>query len=291
MFELFRDNVGLFTCVALFFGLLVGSFLNVVIYRLPKMLENTWNHQCQIQLNLIEEETPPPVFNLVVPHSACPNCQAPIRPWQNIPIVSYIFLKGACAKCGTHISIRYPLVELLTGILFAMVAWKFGVGLPALGGMLFSAFLVSMIFIDADTQLLPDNLTLPLLWFGLALSLFETYISVKEAVIGAMVGYLFLWIIFWLFKILTKKEGMGYGDFKLLAALGAWLGVAPLLVVILLSAILGFFYYGLIIMTSKQKTEHKNIPFAFGPSLACAGWIAFMYGKNILSWLYPNVQF
>ncbi len=287
MVYIFQDNAVLFLCVVFILGLLVGSFLNVVIYRLPVIMENTWNHQCKIQLAITrEEEELPQKFNLVVPPSACPKCHEHVRAWQNIPVLSYLCLRGKCFYCKTPISIRYPLVELLTGLLFLAVAWHFGAGLQTLFGLGFTALLVGMAFIDADTQLLPDNLTLPLLWLGLLASLFGrgVFVSPEQAIVGAIIGYLSLWSVYWLFKLITHKEGMGYGDFKLLAALGAWLGAAPLLVVIILSAIAGLIFA----LISRLK---KGQPMPFGPYLACAGWITFLYGTDILAWMYPGVQF
>lgn len=279
--QLFLELPWAFVVVSLFFGLLVGSFLNVVIYRIPKILENSWNHQCKIQLNLEPEDTPQPVYNLVTPASNCTSCGVMIKPWQNIPIISYLCLGGKCSKCKAHISLRYPVVELLTGLLFAAVAWRFGFGSQALAGMVLTAFLIAMTFIDADTQLLPDNLTLPLLWLGLALSLKGTYIPVADAVIGAMIGYLSLWSIYWIFKLLTGKEGMGYGDFKLLAALGAWLGALNLPVVILLSSVVGL-VFAIVMRFNAKLAKGQAMP--FGPYLACAGWLAFMFGNEIVAW-------
>lgn len=279
--QVFLEQPWIFVGVSLFFGLLVGSFLNVVIFRIPKMLENTWNHQCKTQLNLQPEDTPQPIYNLITPASNCTQCGAAIKPWQNIPVISYICLGGKCSKCKTHISLRYPIVELLTGLLFAAVAWRFGVGLPAFAGMVLTAFLVAMTFIDADTQLLPDCLTFPLLWLGLALSLKSVYIPVSEAVVGAMIGYLALWSVFWIFKLLTGKDGMGYGDFKLLAALGAWLGALNLPVVILLSSVVGLVFAVAMRLNTKLA---KGQAMPFGPYLACAGWLAFMFGNEIVAW-------
>lgn len=279
--QLLLEQSWIFVAVSLFLGLLVGSFLNVVIYRIPKMLECSWNHQCKIQLNLQSEDTPQLVYNLITPASNCTSCGAMIKPWQNIPIISYLCLGGKCSKCKTRISLRYPIVELLTGLLFAAVAWRFGFGSQALAGMVLTAFLISMTFIDADTQLLPDNLTLPLLWLGLVLSLKGIYIPVADAVVGAMIGYLSLWSICWIFKFLTGKEGMGYGDFKLLAALGAWLGALNLPVVILLSSIVGL-VFAIVMRFNAKLAKGQAMP--FGPYLACAGWLAFMFGNEIVAW-------
>ena len=290
MAYLFQSNAVFFVCVVFFLGLLVGSFLNVVIYRLPIMLENMWRAECQAVMAVDAEEGTElsviPKFNLFIPQSACPKCNEPVRAWQNVPVISYLLLRGKCFYCKNPISIRYPLVELLTGILFAVVAWHFGYGLQTLFGVFFTALLVSMAFIDADTQLLPDKLTLPLLWLGLVASIIDSgiFVSPEKAILGAAVGYLSLWSIYWLFKLLTGKEGMGYGDFKLLAALGAWFGPAPLLVVILLSAVTGL-VFAVITRLGKGK------PMPFGPYLACAGWLTFLYGNDILQWMYPGVSF
>ncbi len=308
MAYLFQSNAVFFICVVFFLGLLVGSFLNVVIYRLPIMLDIEWHKGCSVceKLRVIKsqksechdfgcsvcqtlqecEAFSERKFNLFMPRSACPKCNEPVRAWQNIPIFSYLFLRGKCFYCKNPISIRYPLIELLTGVLFAIIAWYFGYGLQTLFGVVFTAMLISMFFIDADTQLLPDKLTLPLLWLGLLASIIGNgvFISPNEAILGAMVGYLSLWSIYWLFKLLTGKEGMGYGDFKLLAALGAWLGVAPLLVVVLFSSITGLIF-AIIIRLGWSK------PLSFGPYLACAGWLTLLYGKDILGWMYPGVSF
>ena len=290
MAYLFQSNAVFFVCVVFFLGLLVGSFLNVVIYRLPIMLENMWRAECQAVMAVDAEEGTElsviPKFNLFIPQSACPKCNEPVRAWQNVPVISYLLLRGKCFYCKNPISIRYPLVELLTGILFAVVAWHFGYGLQTFFGVFFTALLVSMAFIDADTQLLPDKLTLPLLWLGLVASIIDSGIFVppEKAILGAAVGYLSLWSIYWLFKLLTGKEGMGYGDFKLLAALGAWFGPAPLLVVILLSAVTGLVFA---VITRLGKGN----PMPFGPYLACAGWLTFLYGNDILQWMYPGVSF
>ena len=272
-------------------GLLVGSFLNVVIHRLPIMMEREWKAQAEdiLGTNTYEpprfENTRPAVYNLVVPRSACPKCGAMITAWQNIPVVSYLFLRGACANCGTKISIRYPLIELLTGVLSAAVAWKFGVTWYCGAALMLTWALVALSAIDFDHQLLPDDITLPLLWIGLLLSLAPTIpsiglpVSSTDAIIGAAAGYVSLWSVYKLFKALTGKEGMGYGDFKLLAALGAWLGWQMLLVIILLSAFSGAIV-GIALVAFRGRD--RDIPIPFGPYLAVAGWIALMWGDRLI---------
>lgn len=279
-----------FIAAVLVLGLLVGSFLNVVIYRVPVMLEREWRLQCA-QLAATDASPTPPVpalprFNLVVPRSTCPKCQAPITAAQNIPVLSYLFLRGRCASCRTHISVRYPLIEALTGVLSALVAWKFGYGAPALAALVLTWFLIALTFIDVDTQLLPDSMTLPLVWLGVACSAFlqtnpqgALPVSLHDSIIGAMAGYLSLWSIYHLFKLLTGKEGMGYGDFKLLAAIGAFLGWRMLLPTVLGAAAVGA-VVGTVILTMKGKG--RGVPIAFGPFLAASGWIMLMWGRDLL---------
>ncbi len=264
-------------------GLLIGSFLNVVVHRTPVILDRQWRRQCD---ELAGRETPlAPRFNLVVPRSACPACKAPIKAWHNVPVLSWLALRGRCASCKAKISARYPIVELLTGVLSAAVAWKFGAvpaALPALGAALvLTWFLIALTFIDLDTQLLPDALTLPLLWLGLATSVLGyTATGPREAIIGALAGYLSLWSVYHLFRLATGKEGMGYGDFKLLAALGAWLGWQMLLPIILLSAAVGAVTgIALIVLRGRDR----NVPIPFGPFLAAAGWIALMWGPELVN--------
>ncbi|HEY0683891.1 MAG TPA: A24 family peptidase [Steroidobacter sp.] len=270
-------------------GLLVGSFLNVVIHRLPIMMEREWKAQAEEILGANPYDPPRaepvsnPPYNLVVPRSACPKCGAMITALQNVPIVSYVFLRGACANCGAKISIRYPLIELFTGLLSAAVAWKFGVTWYCGAALLLTWALVALSAIDFDHQLLPDQITLPLLWLGLLLSLAPTLptlglpVDTSSSLIGAAAGYLALWSIYHLFKLLTGKEGMGYGDFKLLAALGAWMGWQSLLDIILASACVGS-VVGIALM---MRGRDKNIPIPFGPFLAAAGWIALMWGDRL----------
>jgi len=275
-------------------GLVVGSFLNVVIHRVPIMMERQWREQCaeleQSDLAATLPATSPAAkepFNLVVPRSACPACKAPITALQNIPIVSYVFLRGRCANCGAHISVRYPIVEALTGILCAAVAWKLGFGWPAAAGLVLTWFLVALAFIDIDHQLLPDSLTLPLLWLGLFLSLFAPFpgaapvpVDMRSSIIGAIAGYLSLWTVYHLFRLLTAKEGMGYGDFKLLAALGAWLGWRMLLPTVLIAAAVGAIV-GIALLAARG--QNRSTPIAFGPFLAAAGWLMLMFGQELVT--------
>ena len=268
-------------CLALVLGLLVGSFLNVVIYRVPEGLNRNWRIQAKQVLDLPLEQGEGERFNILMPPSHCPSCKTAIKPWQNIPILSYVLLKGQCKHCHTAISLRYPLVELLTGLVFAICAWKFGVTWTALASIVFSAYLIAMIFIDADTQLLPDQLTLPLMWGGIAFHLAAYLLqadwgltSLVDSLLGAIVGYLSLWSIFQLFKLVTGKEGMGYGDFKLLAALGAWLGIGVLPIIIIMSALVGLIFA--IIMKVA-----KNQPMPFGPYLAISGWLVLIFNQPI----------
>ena len=267
---------------ALFLGLCVGSFLNVVIHRLPKMLERGWQAQCAE----LRGETPAaePAYNLVVPRSACPACGQQITALQNIPIVSWIALGGRCAKCKAPISPRYPLVELLGGLLAACAIWRFGVTPQGLAACVLLWSLLALTMIDFDTQLLPDNITLPLLWAGLIVNLWGVFTSLPSAVIGAIAGYLALWTIYWLFKLIRGKEGMGYGDFKLLAGLGAWLGWQVLPVIVLLSSVVGALIgIGLIVF----KGRDHNIPLAFGPYLAIAGALALFFGPVLVRLVFP----
>jgi leader peptidase (prepilin peptidase)/N-methyltransferase len=263
--------------VAAIFGLLIGSFLNVVIHRLPKMMQRESD-------NYVAQESGKPLphterYNIVVPRSACPHCGHRITALENIPVVSYLFLRGKCIECKTPISVRYPIVELLTGALSALLVWRFGSGIAGLATLLFAYLLIAMTFIDVDTQLLPDDLTLPLLWCGLLINLNGTFVPLQEAVIGAVGGYLSLWSVYWLFKLTTGKEGMGYGDFKLLAALGAWLGWKMLPVIILLSSLVGAVVGIALIVFAKHGRDN---PIPFGPYLAAAGMIALLYGKPMV---------
>ena len=279
-----------FIVAALLLGLVVGSFLNVVIYRLPVMMNNEWQQQCQELLHpdsdAANEKTE--TFNLARPASRCPQCGHRITALENIPVLSYLFLKGRCSACKTPISPRYALIELLTGILTAVVAWHFGFSWQAGAAMLLTWALIAMSFIDVDHQLLPDNITLPWLWLGLLLSLVPVFVDSHTSLIGAAAGYLSLWSIFWLFKLLTGKEGMGYGDFKLLALLGAWMGWQLLPVIILLSSVVGAAIGIIMIITLGRD---RNIPIPFGPYLAMAGWIALLWGQDMTDWYLAYSNF
>ena len=262
-------------------GLLIGSFLNVVIFRVPKMLEQDWHLQCA---HLLEDEKKIEALEaeekitLSKPNSTCPNCQHAIKPWENIPVISYLFLKGKCSQCKSGISLRYPLVELSTAFLSLVVVIYFGASYTGLAALVLTWMLISLTLIDADTQLLPDNMTLPLLWLGLTLNAMGMFTSLESAVWGAVFGYLSLWSVYQLFKLLTGKEGMGYGDFKLLAALGAWFGWQSLPIITLLSSVVGAAIgIGMILIKGKDK----NIPIPFGPYLAIAGWITLVWGDKI----------
>jgi len=265
-----------FVLTCLFLGLTVGSFLNVVIHRLPKMLERGWQAQCAEMRG--ETVTPSAPYNLVVPRSACPHCNHAIGAWENIPVFSYLYLRGKCKACGASISPRYPIVEAATALLCAYAAWHFGFGAAAVGALLLIWALVALTAIDFDTQLLPDDITLPLLWLGLLFNLFGVFTTLSDAVLGAVIGYLMLWGVYWLFKLVTGKEGMGYGDFKLLAALGAWLGWQMLPLIVLLSSLVGAVVGITLIIVLKRG---RNIPIPFGPYLAGGGLIALFWGARL----------
>ncbi len=276
MIELLQNSSLFFISATTILGLLVGSFLNVVIYRLPVMMEREWQIQCN-ELNGIENNNKA-VFTLSQPRSACPHCQHAITALENIPVISYLFLGGKCRGCHASISVRYPIIEALTGILSAVVATHFGFGWACLGALLLTWTLIALTFIDADHQLLPDSLTLPLLWLGISFNLYGQYTTLEASVIGALAGYLSLWSVYQTFKLVTGKEGMGFGDFKLLAALGAWLGWSMLPSIILLSSLVGA-VVGLSLMLFRR--HQSDIPIPFGPYLAAAGWIALIWGESI----------
>jgi leader peptidase (prepilin peptidase)/N-methyltransferase len=264
------------TLVAVLFGLLIGSFLNVVIHRIPKMMQresdNYVAHESGKELPHTDR------YNLMVPRSSCPHCGHQITAMENIPVVSWLALGGKCRSCKAPISPRYPIVELVTGLISGLLVWTFGSGLAGLGTLLFAYLLIAMTFIDYDTKLLPDDLTYPLLWAGLLINIDGTFVPLQDAVIGATAGYLVLWAVYWLFKLVTGKEGMGYGDFKLLAALGAWLGWAMLPTIILLSSVVGAIVgIGLIVFARRGRDN----PIPFGPYLAAAGLIALLWGERI----------
>jgi leader peptidase (prepilin peptidase) / N-methyltransferase len=292
--DLLAQSPVLTIVLAAILGLLVGSFLNVVIYRLPLMLQREWHGQCCEYLQLdaakissVHAVSEHKVFNLMKPDSHCPVCNKPVRPWQNIPVVSYLLLGGKCSECKTAIHWRYPVVELATAALSAVVAWHFGATWSCVAALFLTWFLIAATVIDIDHQLLPDNITLPLLWLGLILALtpYGTGVSVTDAVIGAAAGYLSLWSVYQIFKLLTGREGMGYGDFKLLAAIGAWLGWQQLLTVVILSSMAGAVLgIGMAIFAGRDK----NIPMSFGPYLAIAGFIALIWGNVIADW-YLNL--
>ena len=268
--------------LAVVVGLCVGSFLNVVIHRLPRMLERGWREQCAELAGQAPE--PGPAYNLVVPRSACPSCGHRIGAHENVPLVSWLALRGKCSACKASIPVRYPLVELAGGLLAAYAVWRFGLTWKGGAACVLLWMLTALTVIDFDTQLLPDDLTLPLLWAGLVANLFELFVPLRTAVIGAVAGYLALWLVYWIFKLVRGKEGMGYGDFKLLAALGAWLGWAMLPLIVLLASVVGA-VIGLALIVFKGR-DH-NVPLAFGPYLAIAGAIALFFGPMLVRTFFP----
>jgi leader peptidase (prepilin peptidase)/N-methyltransferase len=258
--------------------LIVGSFLNVVILRLPRMMDQSWRQEC---CELTNQPAPDePKISLSFPGSLCPNCGSPIRPWHNIPVLSWVWLRGRCDQCRDPISVRYPLVELVTGLLSAAAAWHFGFGQETASALVLIWMLIALTGIDLDTQLLPDAITLPLLWIGLGVNLFGIWTPLSSAVLGAMLGYGSLWSVYWLFKLATGKEGMGYGDFKLLAALGAWFGWQTVPLMILLSSFVGA-ALGIAILVAKQ--QGRDTPMPFGPYLAGAGLLTLFFGDSLLN--------
>lgn len=294
LIELLQHNQPAWLATVAVLGLLVGSFLNVVIYRIPVMLKREWRKDCvgyleenyQAEIALKQDNEPQQPFNLVKPDSSCPHCQRPIRAWENIPVISYLFLRGRCAGCHSPISRRYPFVELLSALLAVTCAWQFGFGLTAAAAITLSWVLIVLAFIDLDTKYLPDQITLPVLWLGLLLNLNHTFTDPESAITGAVAGYLSLWSVYQLFKLLTKKEGMGFGDFKLLALLGAWLGWQFLPAIIIISSLVGSVIGISLILLKKQQRE---VPIPFGPYLAIAGWLTLVWGNEInqfyLDWL------
>jgi leader peptidase (prepilin peptidase)/N-methyltransferase len=277
-----------FIAICVVLGLIVGSFLNVVIHRLPKMLERQWRSECAA----LNEESgaigaaPDAPYNLAVPHSSCPACSHRITALENIPLISYAWLRGKCSACKAPISLRYPAVEALAGILAGYIAWRYGITAQTAGALIFTWACIALAFIDLDTQYLPDNITLPLLWAGLLFNLDDTFATLPAAVVGAVVGYGILWSVFWAFKLATGKEGMGYGDFKLLAAIGAWLGWEMLPLVILLSSFVGAAVGVAMIVFVKHRRE---TPIPFGPYLAAAGLIALFWGEPMMRYYLARV--
>lgn len=277
MFELLASSPTMLTVFVALLGLCVGSFLNVVAYRLPKMIEQEFAEACREQYGAPEDDGKPPI-SLSKPASACPSCNSRIKIWHNLPVIGWLMLRGKCASCSSPISIQYPLVELLTGIFSVVCVWRFGYSIELLGALLLTWSLIALTVTDLRTMFLPDNITLPLLWLGLLLSVKPVFADPVAAITGAAVGYLILWSIYWAFKLLTGKEGMGYGDFKLMAALGAWLGWQSLPQVILLSAVVGA-AVGISLMAVRKAEWSSKIP--FGPYIAGAGWIALIWGDQI----------
>jgi leader peptidase (prepilin peptidase) / N-methyltransferase len=274
---IFKQELWFFYSMVFLLGLMVGSFLNVVIYRLPKMMQREWRSDC---LEFLEQpaEEKSETFNLVLPRSRCGNCGHQITARENIPVISYLFLGGKCSSCKSHISIQYPLVELFTGVISFWVAWHFGVTLQTLFALILSWTLIAASGIDIGHKLLPDSMTLPLMWLGILLGFFNVFVNLETSVIGAMAGYMSLWSVYIVFKIFTGKEGMGHGDFKLLAMLGAWMGWKLLLVIVLTSSLVGAIV-GLGMIALKKTSRATQIP--FGPYLAAAGWISLLYGEQL----------
>ncbi len=284
IYDYFSSSPIAFSIVCGVLGLLIGSFLNVVIYRLPIMMERDWKKQCEEFLaddkvishsNNDQQEQ----FDLTLPRSRCSSCHHPIAAWDNIPVLSYLILAGKCRYCKSRVSFRYPFVELLTAVASVSVAMHFGFGVQALFALILTWSLIALTFIDYDTQLLPDDITLPLLWLGLIISVEAVFVNSSTSIIGAVAGYLSLWLVYQLFRLVTGKEGMGFGDFKLLALLGAWLGWQMLPLVILLSSVVGAIIGISLVLFKKHNKDH---PIPFGPYLAIAGWIALMYGEVIV---------
>ena len=285
MSEAFQTPWFLMTAVTAL-GLIVGSFLNVVIYRLPKMMEQAWRREC---CEFLDQDAPnDPPLSLSVPNSSCRDCGAAIKPWHNIPVISFLLLGGQCAACGTGISWRYPTVELATALLSLAAAMTFGLSWELAGALAICWCLVALTGIDIDTQLLPDSITLPLLWAGIAFNVFGVFTDLQSAVVGAMLGYVVLWSVFWLFKLITGKDGMGYGDFKLLAALGAWFGWQSLPLIIILSSFVGA---AIGIMLVVAKRQGRDIPMPFGPYLAGAGLLWLFFGDWLNAYYLTTVGF
>lgn len=282
--ETLQNSPDLLISIVFVIGVLVGSFLNLVIYRLPIMMQRQWRQECQNFLELPITNAIPS-FNLVLPASHCPHCKIPIKAYDNIPLLSYCLLAGKCRHCRAAISIRYPLIELFTGLCSALIAWRFGYSVAMLCALLLTWSLIAQSFIDIDHQLLADSISLPMLWLGLLLSIFSVYTNSHDSIIGAIAGYLSLWSVYQLFKLATGKDGMGYGDFKLLALLGAWLGWQYLPLIILLSSVVGAMIAVSMVLVKNHKLSQ---PIPFGPYLAAAGWLALIGGEK-LNQLYLNL--
>nr|VFK35610.1 MAG: type 4 prepilin peptidase 1 Aspartic peptidase. MEROPS family A24A [Candidatus Kentron sp. MB]VFK77408.1 MAG: type 4 prepilin peptidase 1 Aspartic peptidase. MEROPS family A24A [Candidatus Kentron sp. MB] len=294
LIDYLRIHPSAFPLVSVLLGTIVGSFLNVVILRLPIMLEWGWRRQClaffrevypQALVDVSENSraTKEAPFNLLLPRSQCPNCAHTLSVWENIPILSYLLLRGRCSACRSPISPRYPFIELLSGVMAGIVAWQAGFGIPAVGALVLTWVLIALAFIDWDRQQLPDEITLPTLWLGLAFNLFGVYASIEDGIIGAMLGYGVLWSVYWLFRLWTGKEGMGHGDFKLLGMVGAWLGWQSLPATILIASMMGALVgMGLILL----RGHDRNIPIPFGPYLAIAAWITLLWGEEMMEWYW-----
>lgn len=286
LIELFQQNPSFFLGTVFTLGLLVGSFLNVVVYRLPLMMEHDWKEQCceLLELDSTNNESDNQKFNLVTPRSRCPSCEHQIKAIENIPVLSYLFLKGKCRQCKKNISIRYPIIELISAITASVVAFYFGVTLQTLFAVLLTWALIALTMIDFDHQLLPDDITLPFLWLGIGINLFNVFTDINSSVLGAIFGYGILWFVYITFKIVTGKEGMGHGDFKLLATLGAWFGWQSLPIIIILSSVVGALV-GISLILFKSHGRNTQIP--FGPYLAVAGLVYMLWGPYLMS-VYLN---
>ncbi|MEM7027060.1 MAG: A24 family peptidase [Pseudomonadota bacterium] len=283
LIDIFLIFPGIFLGCIFILGLLIGSFLNVVIHRLPIMMEKDWKQQCCELLELDQEQSQEEAYNLIVPRSRCPYCQHEISALENIPVISYLFLRGKCKNCSASISIRYPLIEIVTALVSVIVAYSFGPSIQTVFALLLSWSLIALSMIDIDHQLLPDDITLPLLWLGIGISFFELFANLEASVLGAIFGYGSLWLVYIIFKLVTGKQGMGHGDFKLLGMFGAWLGYQYLPLIIVMSSLVGAVIgISMIIFLSHDRSK----PIPFGPYLAIAGWICLIWGQELLSAYY-----
>ncbi|MDP0562522.1 MAG: A24 family peptidase [Candidatus Endonucleobacter sp. (ex Gigantidas childressi)] len=288
LIDLLQQSSAYFFIILTMVGLVAGSFLNVVIHRLPLMLEKQWHEDSMAVLFPEKNCTQSEAYNLAVPSSCCPSCQHKITLWENIPIISYLCLKGRCSSCNTIISWRYPAVECLSAMITVLIGWQFGVTVEILAYFMLAWCLLTLSMIDFDTQLLPDSITLPLIWLGLIFNSFNPGLSLNDALWGAVFGYLSLWSVYWLFKLITGKEGMGYGDFKLLAALGAWLGWTMLPLIIFLSSAVGTI---VALMLIAFKLHNRSKPIPFGPYLSVAGFIALLWGDQLFRMYLQFMRF